>query len=344
MDICALDKKIEEYCMANQIMGTIRITVFDQILYQNSFGLADLENKTPFDDQTKFFFYSLSKPFCALGLLKLKDRGLVDLDAHPARYVAEAKDFDKHVTVRHLLLHASGLPDFQLNKEFCEKYAPGYPRRTREHVKLLTKFPSYFAAGTRGMYANINFVLCALIIENITGLNYADYMRKEIFEPLGMKTALIDDENVTTSHLAQGYALENGQLIAVEPARDWLLGAGDIVGTVDDVYCLNKAIKHGLLLTKDTWLEVLTASPVSHFGMGCRVSEWRGKHRVVHNGGHTGFRTLHEQILEDDFDLIILSNTGFGNARDDLMMIIHNFFYGTENQTNEKIEMDKGYI
>ncbi len=343
MDITLMDEKIRRYCTENKIMATIRITVKDEIRYQSRIGYANVEKNLGFSENSKFSFYSLSKPFCAIGLLKLKDKGLVDLDAHPAKYVAEAA-FDKRVTIRHLLLHISGLPDFLFCKEFAEKYAPGTVQETRRHLKALAEIPSYFDPGTRGMYANINFTLCALIIENVTGLSYAEYMKKEVFQPLGMQTAEVDNENLVVSDRVQGYALENDVLVAVNTAHDWMLGAGDIVGTADDVYCLNKAIKNRLLLSNETWEEVLTPSPISGFGMGCRVNDWNGKQRIIHNGGLVGFRTLHEQIPQDDFDLIILSNTGFGNARDDIMEIVHETFYGRDGLKVQAIEMDKGYI
>ncbi len=73
-----------------------------------------------------FSLYSLSKPFCVLGFMKLYEKGFVDINAHPMEYIPEASGFDKRVTFKHCLLHRSGLPDFYLNKDFFESYAPGY--------------------------------------------------------------------------------------------------------------------------------------------------------------------------------------------------------------------------
>ena len=339
-----LHQQIKEYCEANHISGMLRITIRDEVVYRQSMGFADWENQVPFGEESMFTLYSLSKPFCAIGLLKLKDAGLVDLDVHPAKYVPEALGFDERVTVRHLLHHISGLPDFEQNKDFGEKYAPGYAEHAREHLKLLTKWPSYFAPGTGGWYANINFVLCALIIENVTGLPYGEYMQREVFKPLGMKTAIVDNPRLEIANRVKGYEIADGELVEREKSHNWLLGAGDIVGTVDDVYCLNKAIKHRLLLKEETWEEVLTPSPVNGMGMGCSISDWYGKKRITHNGGHLGFRTLHIQLPEDDFDLIFLSNSGFGEARWDISEMVFQAFYGDRETVAEVIEMDKGYI
>ncbi len=339
-----LDEELKAYAEKNKFMGMLRITLRGTTLYEQSFGMANLEKGIAFDTNSRFSFYSLSKPFCTLGLLKLYDKGLVNLDAHPKTYVPEARVLDERLTIRHMLLHTSGAPEFLLCKGFKEKYKRGPASVIREHLLLLKNYPAFFAPGERGLYQNINFTLCALIIENVSGLPYPLYMQQEVFAPLGMKTAVVDDEGVRIANRVEGYELQGETLVAVGRTIDWMLGGGDIVGTLDDVYRLNIALKNKLLLKESTWDMALTSSPVSRFGMGCRALDWRGKRRVVHNGGHVGFRTLHEHIVEDDFDVILLSNTGFGNAREDIMEIIHNYFYGEDEKLNEKIEMDKGYV
>lgn len=85
-----LDTKIRDYCSKNRMSCAVRVTHADQVLLDSGYGFADHEKKLPFTKSSMFTFYSLSKPFCALGLLQLVDQGLVELDAHPGRYVPEA--------------------------------------------------------------------------------------------------------------------------------------------------------------------------------------------------------------------------------------------------------------
>lgn len=339
-----LDEELKAYAEKTRFMGMLRITFREKIIYQQSFGKSNIEKGIGFDNNSRFSFYSLSKPFCTLGILKLYDKGLVDLDAHPSKYLPEAKGFDGRLTIRHLLLHTSGMPEFLRTEGFAERYKSGPAKVIREHLTYLSTYPAFFAPGERGMYQNVNFSVCALIIENVSGLSYPEYMQREVFAPLGMPAAVVDDEGVAIENRVEGYHLDGDTLVAVGRSINWMLGGGDLVGTLDDAYRLNIAVKNRLLLKDDTWDMVLTPSEVSGFGMGCRAIDWRGKKRVVHNGGHVGFRTLHEHIVEDDFDVIILSNTGFGNARDDMTTIVHNYFYGEDEKLNEKIAMDVGYI
>ena len=339
-----LDEKLKAYCETEKISAVLRITVKDEIVYQTHFGYADDQSKTPFTENSMFSFYSLSKPFCAIGLLKLMENGAVDLDSHPKKYLPEAEGFDERVTIRHLLHHVSGLPDFEQNSDFCSRYMPGTNDRIREHVKLLTKYPSYFAPNTDAKYANVNFVIPALIIENLSGLTYAEYMKKEVFEPLGAKKALVDNENIFVENRVQGYDLKNDVRVPIEKSYNWMLGAGDIVGTLDDAYCLNTAYKNKQVLSRETWEKVVTPSQINKMGIGNSVFTWHGKCRINHSGGHLGFRTLHVQLPEDDFDIIFLSNSGYGNAREVISELIYQTFYDREATPEKCIEMDKGYV
>ena len=335
----------EEFSREQPFFGNIRVTVRGQTAAEVCIGYADAALSRPLTPQSRFMLYSLSKPFCAMGLLLLRDRGLVDIDRHPGEYVPEARRMDERVTIRHLLHHISGLPDFEQNPDFRAAHSPAHSVDLRKHLSLLCDYPMYFAPGTSARYCNVNFVLCALIIENVTSIPYADYMRKEIFEPLGMTTADIVRDTHPVPDLVQGFAWDESSdcITPVSPSYSWLYGAGDIVGTTADVYCLHDAIKEQKLLTPSTWKEILTPSPLNSMGMGCTISTWHGKYRITHNGGHTGFRTLHIQLPEDDFDLILLSNTGYGDARNAFSEAIHEMWYGDKAGESTAIEMDKGY-
>ncbi len=338
-----MDIFLSEYQNKTDISGIVRVTLKDKIIYERCIGFADRENCIPITSDNVFSFYSLSKPFLAIGIMKLQDDGLVDINDHPAKYVPEAKGFDERVTIRQMLSHSSGLPDFEQTVEFKEKFKHGCPEALRDQLKELVKFPMHFEPGTSTYYANINMTLCALAIENITGLKYADYMKENIFKPFNMRSAYVDSKELNVDLRAKGYELVDGTVKHVDRALDWCLGAADIIGTVDDVYCLNKAIKHKLILKSETWDDILTP-PRGTFALGCRVDEWHGKKRIIHNGGHTGFRTLHIQLPEDDFDLIILSNTGWGDARNDISEAVYKFYYGESDIAEHKLQMDVGYI
>ncbi len=340
--VLQLDGILNKYKQNGLLSGVLKIQINDRLIYHKSIGFANYEEKTPFSDNSIFTYYSISKPFCAIGLMKLWDKGKVDLDAHPGVYVPEAKGLHPKVTVRQLLQHISGVPDFVKTKEFTEIYATDDYFKAREHLRIISSYPTLFEPGTASFYANINFIIISFIIENLTGMDYGEYMQKEVFIPLGMKKAQVDLPDLSVADRVQGYNRENDKTVAVNKNIQWMRGAGDIIGTVDDLYCLNLAIKHRLLLSNEAWQIILTPSPINNMGFGCTLFSTKDKALIRHNGGSAGFRTLHLQIPEDDFDLIFLSNFGFGDFREKIIEQTEKMLFS--NLLNDDKEMDKGYI
>jgi len=164
---------------------------------------------------------------------------------------------------------------------------------------------------------------------------------------LGAKTAVIWDEfnPIVSDNTVKGYELdESGNLFEVPRATLALLGAGDIIGTVDDAYTLHEAVKNRLILKEETWREALTPSKFSRLAWCGRVNDWHVRVRIMHHGGHTGFRTLHTYLPDDDFDLILLSNSGWGDARHDVAEIVYEEYYGVSKTQAQKVKMDGKYI
>lgn len=339
-----MDNFLDAYYKANKNSGILRITSKDEVIYEKFMGYADIENKTEFSKNSMFTLYSLSKPFCAIGLMKLKDKNLIDIDKHPGVYLSEAKGFDKAVTIRYLLNHTSGIPDFDQNTDFRQKYSGATSEQLREQLLLLTEYNVMFEPGTKGQYANINYIICALIIECVSGMSYAEYMKTEVFEPLGMYNTYVDNKNRILDKRVKGYTKFEEEIVPVDRVTEYIMGGADIVSTIDNVYCLNKAIKQRLLLTPETWKEILTPSPINSMGFGCTVTNWHNKERITHNGGWEGFRTMHIQLPEEDFDIILLSNSAWGDARNDITDAIYEAYFGNDTAISDDVKMDVGYI
>lgn len=174
-------------------------------------------------------------------------------------------------------------------------------------------------------------------------MSYADYMRQEVFLPLGMQTAVVDQEGVYIKNRVKGYTVLSNNVFEETPKSfNWMFGAGDIVGTVDDVYCLNKAIKNKMLLEEETWQAILTPNEINGMGKGCFITEYKWRKLIRHNGGHSGFRTLHAQVLDDDFDVIVMLNCD-RDYRMDLLELCLSTFYGSGKLDERSVAMDVGY-
>ena len=347
LNVKRLDERLDEYAEGFKLLGSLRLTVKGEIIYEKFFGYEVVEKGKPIDRNSLFTFYSMSKPFCAMGLLKLVDKGLVDMNAHPSKYLPEASKLHPGITLANMMRHISGLPSFKPSMMTDE--ARGESSASGQlfcMLKNLHKEKMVVEPETAHEYTNVNFNIPALIIERISGFEYSEYMKKEVFDPLGAVNARVADEfhPVTESNAVKGYELDSkGAFVPVKRDTFATLGAGDMVGTVDDAYTLNLAVKNKLLLKEDTWREALTSSKFSRLAWCGRVNDWHDRVRIMHHGGSLGFRTIHN-YLPDDFDLILLSNSGWGDARHDVSEIVYEEYYGVPQSKAEKVKMDGKYI
>ena len=343
MNIKNLNKKINEYATSEGFSGMIFVRQSDNLLYERYIGYENEEKKIPFSSNSMFTIYSISKFLCSLGFMKLVDRGLVDIHEHPSKYLPEAMGFDERITIFHLLHHTSGINDALQKEEIKLLYENDDTKTPRELIKLLTHYPAIFIPGEAALYSNANYMILALIIENVTKMNYADYMKTEVFTPLGMKNSMVDRKGLEIKNRVQGYAKVGGKIVTTNKCYFAMFGAGDVIANAEDVYKLYFAIKDRLLVSEEAWNTILTPSPLNNMGCGCTVAKWHGYKRIVNNGGCDGFRAMHFFIPEKDFDVIILSNYGFGEARATIAEFIYEAFFDSDGET-AKIEMDKGYI
>ena len=339
-----MDAFLDEYCRLYKFSGTLRVTHKGETIYKRHMGFADVEHNIPIDDKSVFTIYSMSKPLCALGFMKLWDKGLVSLDDHPGKYIPEAAGLHPDLTYYHMLHHISSLPDFDDFPEMEFKYSRQKPFNLRGMVKEMAQTCEIKAPG-QWRYANINFGIPALTIENVTGMPYGEFLKKEIFEPIGMYNTCIDHNGLLIPNKVRGYDIKGHDLESVNIDFDYFLGSGDAASTVEDIYALSREMMEHKVLSDAAWEHILTPNPGGDFGKGCTVTDWHGKTRVTHNGGHNGFRTLHVLLPEDDFDIILLSNSGYGNSRYTLAEAVYTAFYGADGADAGKMaNMDAGFI
>ena len=167
-----------------------------------TYGLANVEHRIPVTRATMFETGSLGKQFTAAAVLLLAERGRLALDDRIDKYLPAGPPGWEAITIRHLLDHTSGIRDsedggeiFDLRHEYSDA----------ELIAVLQSFPLDFAPGTRWKYNNSGYILAGIIVTRVSGMFYADFLARELFRPLGMRTArIISDTDIVPSRAA-GY-------------------------------------------------------------------------------------------------------------------------------------------
>lgn len=294
--------------------GVAAIVVKDgRVVYRKAFGLANLELKTPMRPEMVFEIGSVTKQFTSASVMMLVDRGKVALDADVRTYLPDFPDKGAKITVENLLTHTSGIPSYTENPKWRTMLREDM---TPQQIVDITKDePLAFPPGTKWEYDNTGYTLLGMIVEKASGMSYADFVRKNIFEPLGMTHSYYGDNAALIPNRAAGYAKdESGWVNAPYLSMTQPYAAGSLMSTVDDLALWDAAVTAGKLLSKASWDRVFTPYKLAsgedtHYGYGWEIGSYEGRAMVRHNGGIPGYVSEVARMPKEGVYVAMLTNS-----------------------------------
>src|SRR5437764_8629671 len=289
-----------------------------QVVLARGYGMANLEHSVAVTPETVFHIASISKNILAAVVLELVDESKLQLDDDVTKYVPEAPTQGRHVTVRQLLNHTSGIYSFTSlpNADDNERL-----ELTHDQVLGLIKDkPFDFEPGTRWRYDNSAFYIAGMVVERVTKQEYGAYVREHVFKPLGMNSASMCDARMVVPDLASGYEVDGGALVNAAFVS-WKLpfAAGAVCATATDLAKWQAALDSGRVLTPSSLALMRTPTTLADgtkidYGLGTRLGSLDG-HRVLgHTGSGGGFRTVLASFPDDHLTIVVLINTEDGSA------------------------------
>ncbi len=304
-----LDEFVRAVAETGTFMGCVLVARGDAVLLNAGYGMADAASGLPNAPGTRFRIGSMSKSFTAAGVLRLHEEGRLSIDEPLSRYLPEYPGGDR-ITARHLLGHSSGIPDYvQLPGAFA---AMAEPIDLDGLISLFSGESLEFAPGRGFRYSNSGYVLCAKLIEAISGLDCAVFLQNRVLEPAGMTSSGWGaPEPGRGTPLAVGYHY-TGE--GYERAPGWdpsrAAGAGALYATVEDLYSWGKAIATGSALSAPSLEAMLspTAESGGRYSMGWYVGEFLGRRRIYHGGHIFGYRGQLCLYPEEGTTIVVLSN------------------------------------
>jgi CubicO group peptidase (beta-lactamase class C family) len=314
-DPARMDQIVRTSAEANEFSGAVLVARDGQILLDRGYGFANREWLIPNDGDTKFRLGSITKQFTAVAIMILNERGLVDLDAPVKTWLPDAPASWDTVTVRRLLAHTAGVPNFTSFNDFqAQKTLPvtvdGLIKRFRDR-------PLDFQPGEGRKYSNSGYVLLTAVIEKASGQSYADFLAKNVFQPLGMSDSGYDRNATILPRRASGYAPAAGGVVN---ADYWDMsipqGAGGLYSTTHDLLKWERGLYGGRLL-RPASLTLLTTPVRDRYAFGVFVVEAGGDTTIAHSGGLDGFNTYMAYDPARRLTVIVLGNLN-GPAPDSL--------------------------
>jgi CubicO group peptidase (beta-lactamase class C family) len=287
-----------------------------QIIWEEAFGWADTEKRVPATQHTMYSLASISKPITATGLMILKERGRVELDLPVNDYLGEAKVAVRvgnpaEATVRRVANHTAGLPlHYQFFYEDESYRAPSRDETIRRYGNCVT------APGERYQYSNLGYGILDHVITRVSGHSYADFMREEVFAPLGLTHTSVNIGPGLEKYRAIRYNTDGSPI----PFYDFDHPGGSAVyASAHDLvkfgmFHLKAHLPDQKAILKDESIDEMQKAtvqmgPNSGYGIGWAMTESTGRRRrVEHSGGMGGVSTLLRLYPADKIAIVVLGN------------------------------------
>ena len=313
-ELADMDQRIQAEMADNNIPGVlVGVASRGRLLHVQAYGMANVELRVPVSDSTVFEIGSISKQFVSAAIMLLEEDGRLSLDDPIHEYLPDVPSEWLGVTVRQLLTHTSGIPDY----EEIQTYEAYRFRFTPEQIiRVAHSRPMDFEPGTGWYYSNTGYFLLSLIVERIDGSPLGQVLRSRIFESLGMdQTRLADPEDIIP-HRASGYwvdrmGVELMNRDATQPSST--LGAGGILSSVHDMTKWDEALYGDQLLSEASKAAMWTPTVLPNgddtgYAFGWSVGSYRGLPSVRHNGMVAGFVASFLRLPDDEAAIIIFAN------------------------------------
>jgi N-acyl-D-amino-acid deacylase len=307
----AIDAIVRRHMDAQQIPGlAVAVIRKGDIVKAQGYGLANVEHKVQVTDETIFQSGSIGKQFTSTAIMLLVDDGAIALTDPLTKFFPAGPPAWRQITVRHLLSHTSGIPDYNDGQlDYRRDYTED------ELVTFAQSLAPEFAPGADWRYSNTGYILLGAIVRKASGKFYGDVLRERVFAPLGMTTARVISEADIVPNRAAGYQLANGTLqnqAWVAPSLN-TTADGSLYLSLRDLIAWDRGLASRAILKPESWDAIfspttLTSGRKHPYGFGWIVDREAGQPVLRHSGAWQGFKSSIARYLGDQVTVIVLAN------------------------------------
>ena len=298
--------------------ATVVVVKDGKTVFRKAYGLADVAGKHPLKPDAQMRLGSITKQFTAVSILMLVEEGKLALSDDITRFFPDYPSGGKHITVEHLLTHTSGIVAYTGMPAFRE--VAGKDTSVAKAIDFFKNAPLEFEPGSQFKYNNSGYFLLGAIIEKVSGQNYADFIAKRIFIPLGMTNTAYEGHERSAVRRVPGYAINEGKPEPSEPiSMTWPYAAGALVSTVDDMARWQAGLIGGKLIGADSLKRaftphVLSDGKPSPYGYGWFIGSFQGSPTIFHGGNIPGFATDALWLPKEKVYVAVLGNNEIGQV------------------------------
>jgi len=302
-----------EYVPDKNVGSSILVAKEGEIIYQNAFGLANVEFEVPMQNDIILGIGSITKQFTAISIIKLIEEGKISLDDKISKYIKCYPQGDK-ITIENLLRHTSGIISFEKLEKFRGKNGKFRDYTPNEVIEEIKKVPLEFEPGTQWSYSNSGYFMLGYIIEQVTQKTYQKILEENIFEPFGLKHTYYGSNTEIIKKKATGYKIENNTIIYADYiSMSLAYSVGAIYSTTSDLYNFYVKLFNSEFIKPETLgmmclPTILRTGEPCQYGLGFFIDEIQGAKAVGHTGGINGYSSSIQYIPNEKIVVCVLSN------------------------------------
>ncbi len=297
---------IDAYVQMKQFSGSILIAKNGQVMLSKGYGKSSHQFNIENTPQTKYRIGSLTKGFTALAIIQLVENNKLSLDDKLIKFIPDYPRGDE-ITIKHLLTMTSGIRNHTEFEDFDKKRRV-YQVTVSQTIETFKNKTLEFNPGEKFKYSNSNYILLGFIIEQISNMTYAEYIKQNIFKPLKMENSGFEKPQDVINNMAEGYCFKNNEIKNAN-FRDMsnAHASGALYSTIEDLYKWDKALYTEKLITKES-LETMFTPFKDNYALGWGIVNVFNHKMITHSGEIDGFTSNISHFSDDDVCIIILSN------------------------------------
>ena len=294
------------------------------VLYQAAYGLADLNAQIPLTVDHGFHIASMSKQMTAIVIMMLAEQGKLAYDDRLNTYIPELNGIAGTCTIRQMLQHTAGLPDYADGITKALLARSDAPTNADVVAVMRRKRTLRTPPGAAYYYSNVGYELLAVVVERITGQSFPDVLQTRIFDVLGMTHtfSMPNSQRRTNDLLALSYTgnPQTPTLYASDPLDD-IYGSGSVYTTLGDMALYDTALYGNTLVSQQTYRvasepAILNDGSHANYGFGLELGQWRGESYVAHSGSWLGFESDYVRFAQRRCSAIVLLNRNYDYPND----------------------------
>jgi CubicO group peptidase (beta-lactamase class C family) len=307
-----IDRIFEKYNKDNSPGAAVAVFENSNIIFSKGYGLADIEKKVKIDSNTNFRLASVTKQFTAMCILMLYEQGKLSLDDKLSKFFPGFPDYADNIIIENLLQHTSGIRDYE---DYIDDTVTVQLKDKDVLNIVMAQDSTYFEPGSEHRYSNSGYAVLAMIIEKISGKTFAEFLKENIFDPLGMVNTVAFEEGISkVPNRSYGYNdTDSGMVFSDQSMTSAVLGDGGIYTSINDMQKWDAALTQYRLISKElqekAWTKGTTSDgEVFDYGYGWRLDEYDNRVTRYHTGSTCGFSNVYFRFPGSKISVLVLMN------------------------------------